>query len=199
MTTIKNIFYINLDRRPDRRAEIESELALLGLSGERIPGVPTGACGCLYSHLNGLKYALENDLEYVIMLEDDFQAVVDPDTFRVRLEGVLNSDLEFDVLLLSYNMIRSEPVPGRTDLVKALDAQTTAGYLIRRHYYQALIDVLEWAHPLLQATGQHWNYAIDQAWKRLQPLGRWYAFSPRLGIQRESYSDLAGHVVNYGV
>jgi len=197
MQEINNVFYINLDKRVDRRLQIEGELEKLGLSGERITGVPTGACGCLKSHWNGLVNAAEKNLDYVIMLEDDFLPVVDADTFKKHILEILNSNLEFDVLLLSYNMQKSEPVNDYPTLVRVLEAQTTAGYLIRCHYYQKLISILEWAHPLLQATGQHWHYAIDQAWKQLQPTGRWYAFNPRLGIQRESYSDLAGRIVAY--
>lgn len=52
-------FYINLDRRTDRRAEIEKELE--GLAMERFPAVshPNGAIGCTMSHLACLKLARE--------------------------------------------------------------------------------------------------------------------------------------------
>jgi len=33
----------------------------------------------------------------------------------------------------------------------------------------------------------------------LQPQSNWFVFSPKLGVQRESHSDIQGGVVNPGV
>ncbi len=198
MQEINNVFYINLDKRVDRRLQIEGKLEKLGLSGERITGVPTGACGCLKSHWNGLVNAAEKNLDYVIMLEDDFKAVVDPETFKNTVRGILESGFEYDVLMLSHLIQRAEPVPEHPELLKVLEAQTASGYIVHGNYLQTLISLFEENFPLLEQTRAHWIYANDQIWKRLQPVGRWYAFNPRLGIQRESFSDLAGHVVSYG-
>lgn len=100
-----NILYINLDRRPDRRASVEAELARLGLRGTRISAVdgktftqdeidywmskknfntmtrnPDKVCakvGCYLSHVKALKYALEHRLSPLLILEDDVKFLVD--------------------------------------------------------------------------------------------------------------------------
>lgn len=195
---INHAMYINLDRRVDRREQIEAEMERLGIPCQRFAAVPTGGIGCMQSHIEVLRLALERGYEHILVLEDDFQAVVDPDTFRSLVMGVLESGLEYDVLMLSHNIQRSEPGP-RAELVRVLEAQTASGYLVHGSYIQKLLSIFEENLPLFKSSGAHWIYANDQIWKRLQPLDRWYAFEPRLGIQRESYSDLAGHVVNYGV
>ena len=59
MEQISGAFYINLDRRVDRRKEIEAELDNLGASYERFPAIQTspGCIGCAQSHLAVLKEA----------------------------------------------------------------------------------------------------------------------------------------------
>jgi GR25 family glycosyltransferase involved in LPS biosynthesis len=61
---LDRIFYINLDKREDRKREIETELVQYGLleNTERIPAVLTpeqGILGCTMSHLHALKVAKE--------------------------------------------------------------------------------------------------------------------------------------------
>ena len=48
-------------------------------------------------------------------------------------------------------------------------------------------------------TGEWGNYYTDESWKVLQKKDKWYAFSPPIGVQRESYSDIEKVIVNYGV
>ena len=49
---------------------------------------------------------------------------------------------------------------------------------------------------MLERTGEHWNYINDQISKTIQGE-KWFIFNKRMGIQRESYSDLANMVINY--
>ena len=60
-----------------------------------------------------------------------------------------------------------------------------------------IIGLYEWAFPLLESTGEHWNYANDQVWMRLQENDRWFVFNPRLGKQRSGYSDNAKRFMDY--
>jgi DNA mismatch repair protein MutS len=65
-SNIDKIFYINLEKRTDRREEIEKELTDYGLidKAERYEAHYTphsGIIGCGYSHLNVLKLAKENN------------------------------------------------------------------------------------------------------------------------------------------
>ena len=200
---IGEIVYINLDRRTDRRAEMEAELERLGLTARRFSAVARrpGIVGCGYSHLAVLKEAKSKGLQNILILEDDFEAVVPTAEFHAALQTFFSSaeSAEFDVLMLAYYAPHVAPVEGNPDLVKVLEAQTASAYIVNQRFYDRLIELYEWAIPELERTGRHWEYANDQVWKRLQPAAKWYAFKGRLGKQRASYSDTAEQFHDYGV
>jgi GR25 family glycosyltransferase involved in LPS biosynthesis len=71
MNDIK-IFYINLDKRKDRRKHMEN--ILKGYDYERVSAIEDedGYIGCAKSHILCLKMAKQRNLDKVIILEDDF-------------------------------------------------------------------------------------------------------------------------------
>ena len=188
---IDKIYYINLNKRTDRREQIEKELNEFGLKYERFEAIEThgfGIHGCGLSHLAVFKLAKENNYENVLILEDDFTFLVSKDEFEQKLASFFDLKLPFDVLMLSYNLNQGEDTEyGFISKVK--EAETAAGYLVNKHYYNTLIDLYEWAMPLLDQTKQHWNFANDQVWKRLQARDSWYYFTTRIGKQTIGYSD----------
>jgi glycosyl transferase family 25 len=190
---IDKIFYINLDKRDDRKTEIENELKNYDLYDkvERIAAFHTpgkGILGCTMSHLHAIKMAKERNYSNVLILEDDFQFTVSKEEFENQLQLFFENNIEYDVCMISYLVQRSEP----TDypfLSKVIEAQTASGYIIHSSFYDKMIELYEWAVPLLEKTNQHWNYANDQCWKKLQPTAKWYCFTNRCGKQRAGYSD----------
>ena len=82
-------------------------------------------------------------------------------------------------------------------LKKVKDAQTASAYIVNEKYYDKLIELYEWAMPLLDTTGSHWIYANDQVWKKLQPNDKWYCFTERIGIQSDGFSDNANCYQTY--
>jgi GR25 family glycosyltransferase involved in LPS biosynthesis len=192
-------FYINLDRRKDRREEFMKEAELLGFPVERFPAIARtpGILGCGLSHLAVLKLARERKLPAVLIFEDDFQLLVSPEEFRRQITTVLEQEASWDVLMLSYNL--NAFVPHSPHLLKVLDCQTASGYIVHSRFYDTLINLYETAMPALEKTGRHWDYANDQVWKQLQPKAAWYAFKTRLGKQRPSFSDNSGSHTDYGI
>ena len=91
--------------------------------------------------------------------------------------------------MLSYNLIKSSMTFEIPFLTKVLEVQTASGYIVNESIYDKLIELYEYALPLLNSTRQHWIYANDQIWKQLQLTSNWYCFTKRLGKQRASYSD----------
>jgi hypothetical protein len=91
--------------------------------------------------------------------------------------------------MLSYIVQKGEPIQEYPFIGKVFDGQTASGYIVNNHYYDTLISLYEWAIPLLDSTNEHWNYANDMVWKRLQPKDNWIYFLNRLGKQRDGYSD----------
>jgi len=108
-----NILYINLDRRPDRRKNVEDELRRLNLKGTRISGIDArrfnqrevdywmsrknfntlcrdeervmGRVGCYLSHLKAINYAIENKIEQVLILEDDVKFLVEDTNTKIYI------------------------------------------------------------------------------------------------------------------
>ena len=142
------------------------------------------------SHLAVLKLAKENNYENVLILEDDFTFLVSKDEFEQQLTSFFDLKLPFDVLMLSNYLNQYEDTEyGFINKVK--DAQGADAYLVNKKYYDILIDLYEWAMPLLDQTKQHWIYCNDQVWKRLQAKDSWYYFTKRIGKQAPGYSDNA--------
>ena len=190
---IEKIFYINLDKRTDRREEIENELKQTNLydKAERIEAIPTpnqGILGCTMSHLKAIRTAKERDYNNILILEDDFQFTIEKEEFENQITRLFENMPTFDVCMISYNIQRSIET-NHDFLRKVLEAQTASGYIINKCFYDKLINLYEWAIPLLEQTKEHWNYANDQCWKRLQPEANWYALATRCGKQRAGYSD----------
>ena len=189
---IDKIIYINLEKRKDRKEEIENELNKFNLSYERynaIVNTNAGIVGCGYSHLNVLKIAKERNYKNILILEDDFMFLVSKEEFEDKLNKFFDRFREFDVCMLSYNIIQDEIVPETNEIKRVIDAQTASGYIVNNHYYDKLIELYEKYIPILEQTGIHWLYANDQIWKQLQKQDKWYYFTTRIGKQRPSYSD----------
>lgn len=190
---IDKIVYINLEKRKDRKEEIENELNKFGLLYERFNAIerPMGLAGCGYSHLEVLKMAKKNKYKNVLILEDDFMFLMSKEEFENQLEKFFTDIINYDVCMLSYNVLKDEVV-SETDIVRRLlEAQTASGYIVNNHYYDKLIELYEENIPILEKTGMHWIYANDQIWKSLQQKDKWYYFTKRIGRQRPGYSDNA--------
>jgi len=194
--TSMHAFYINLDRRTDRRAEVEKEFADKDLVVERFPAVeytpPT--IGCNLSHIEVLKLARARNYPSVMIFEDDFQFVVSKEQWTHLIAQLPET---YDVVMMSYNTIQPSPYNDVFDRVRG--AQTASGYIVHSRFYDKLIAQWEEGVELFkQNPGVHWVYLNDQYWKPLQPVSDWFAFKTRIGIQRPGFSDLAGGFVEYG-
>ena len=200
---IDKVIYVNLESRKDRREEIETELNNYNIDYERFNAIATpdfGIIGCTQSHLEIFKMAKEKGYKNILIFEDDFMFVVSKEKLEEQIDLLFNyknssnvmssNTCQFDICMLSYNLIKSETCNDYPFLKKVLEVQTTAGYIINESMYDKLIDLYTWTIPLLTNTKRHWIYALDQIWKLVQPISKWYCFDLRLGKQRPSYSDL---------
>jgi GR25 family glycosyltransferase involved in LPS biosynthesis len=189
--------YINLAKRTDRNEQIRAELESKDLPFERREGIEheIGLYGCGLAHLAVLKEAREKGWDSVMVFEDDFEFLVKKDRFEAGMAAIDSLD-SWDVILLSYNSFRTQP--HSQDFVRIMEAQTTSGYIVHSRFYDRLIEVWQEGLRDLEKTGMGHIYALDQCWKRLQPVHFFYGFSPRFGQQRESWSDIERRLVNYG-
>jgi len=202
-SVIDRVFYINLDKRTDRRQEIESEIQKVpGLweKAERFAAIehPNGCVGCTRSHLEVLRLAKARGYSQILVLEDDYMWIDGlEDKFNERL---LDFEPDYDVVMLTATIVesvdseRENRIPDEKRIIKAHNA---AGYLIHARMFDRLIDAYEEAWPHLERTSAHWLYTIDVVWQRFQPESRWYFV--KMGRQRPSYSDCANCHVDYDV
>ena len=201
MENIEHIFYINLDKREDRRKEIEIELKRMELDAERFSGIyyppPKGIVGCTKSHLSVILLAKERKYKNVLILEDDLIFLKTRKELDEMISMLFEKKSDFDVCLLAYHLHKGEVDKEHPFLIKAEYAATASAYIINEHYYDKLIDLYVDCIPKLDQTMQHWKYANDQAWKVLQEKDNWYCFTDRLGRQRDGFSDNANRKLIY--
>jgi glycosyl transferase family 25 len=159
-----------------------------------------GIAGCTKSHLSVLKLAKERGYKNVLILEDDFTFLISKEELEEALTDFFNLNLNYDLCMLAFDH-QKDPViiNNEISIVKRIiETQSASAYIVNENYYDDLINLYEWALPLLLETGHHWIYANDQAWKPLQKKDNWLCFSKRLGRQRASFSDNAQCFMDYG-
>ena len=198
MEKIDHFIYINLDKRPDRKNNMEEEFTKLGISPEKITRFsafynPLNGLGCMKSHLEALKLARSKNYKNVWIFEDDFTFTSSPQDIEHNLRQLFFKKPPADVALASY-IHKQAPFPALhfsvyPNLFRVVESQTASSYIVFQHYYDKLIDLFEDAYVQLEITGEHWNYANDQVWKLLQVKDIWYCFTPSLGKQRADARD----------
>ena len=198
---VDHIFYINLDHRTDRRAEIETEMRVHGLVAERFSAIRDdfGAVGCSRSHIAVWRLAKERGYRRTLVIEDDFMLSVDIARFRTDIAAAC--EFGFDVCMVAYNGEQIEALgpAQRGQLCRLLKARTTGGYIVDSAYIDRLIDVCEPSVELLAKTRKKHKYAIDMVIAPLQAADNWICTAQHLGTQRPSFSDIESRFVAYGV
>lgn len=209
----KRAAYINLDRRPDRRAHVEAELARVGLTAERyraftpdewggsprkIQGMldrgTAGNVGCYMSHVHAMQMAAANRADTLIV-EDD---VVFCDDLQDRLDYIEKAlpavDPDWDVFFLNSTVHINPPYWHKEGLGR--DAQRTADPRILRTYglfaTHALIVNHRNVPRILEAfesrVADCWG--IDHLFILLADRLRNYCFVPGCAWQYDNPSDI---------
>jgi GR25 family glycosyltransferase involved in LPS biosynthesis len=196
---IKNVLFINLDSRIDRRSHFESQFRKIGFQPQRFSAIRNadGAIGCSMSHVACLELAIHNNWDHVLICEDD-ATITNPGQLVHQVNAFLKRFGDsWDVLLLAgnnYQPFRQES----PECVRVANCQTATCYLVRRPYFERLLANFKEGLKNLKANpGQQPDYAVDQYWKRLQRTDRWYLIVPISVIQRPDYSDISNQHVDY--
>ena len=134
-----------------------------------------------------------NNYKNILIFEDDFKFIVSKEEFEKNISLLFEHNVDFDICMLSYNLTKSDNIDSNiiysSFLTKVINVHTTSGYIVNEKMYDRLINLYEYANPLLEQTREHWKYALDQIWNDLNPTSKWYSFTQRIGIQRPSFSD----------
>lgn len=200
------VLYINLENRKDRKIDFlknfnvnDESKNVIRIDAFRTP--ENGALGCLKSHIKALETALElaneYDYPYILICEDDFH--IKNMKYCVEMISYFMKNVKkWDVLMLGHNTIQSKKTHFR-NIIKIIESQTTSAYLIKINYIPKLLDIYKRDLAEYERTGVWGNYYTDQSWKQLQKVDNWYAIEPRVGVQREGFSDIQGGNVDYKV
>jgi len=184
------VFYINLEYRQDRKEEIENELNKMELKYKRFNAFhhEFGIAGCTKSHLEVIKLAKEQKLKNVLIFEDDFESLVSKDVFWKEINNFFNKKIDYDVLMLGYNLHQYNSFDDQ--LYKIIHLDSPSGYIVNEKFYDQLIECWETHLPLLISTRNWQLYANDAIMNKIVPQNKWYALKTRIGKQRSSFSDI---------
>ena len=141
---IDKIFYINLDKRTDRKEEIENELKRMDLTAERYPAIYTpnsGIVGCGYSHLNVLKLAKERGYKNVLIFEDDCIFLENFENEAKKCVDELKN-VEWDILYFGGE-VNNYCVDVSENLVKVENGGVYCchAYAVNKRFYDVILNV----------------------------------------------------------
>lgn len=189
------MFYINLDRRPDKNQIIQKELEKHGITAERFPAVDgqtlqatdklmPGEIGCALSHAGILKLMVEHSWKNVLILEDDVEFIPNvQDYFSANMHLIP----EWDMLYFGGNHLNTPvPIMINSPISRITRTYTTSHYAVNLNIAKGLIDRIE-----------QLNNQVDVAYSEFHMGTRTYAFNPAIAWQRACVSDIHGVFVDY--
>jgi len=194
------VYYINLDHRTDRNEEILQEFEKVGIPSSKIVRISGnynkqyGDVGCSKSHTDALRRFSQSSYNNCIIFEDDFIFTQSPNEVHTMINKLFENNVNYDVVMLSANTTANEDSE-YPFLKKVIETQTASGYMVNKSFSHTLLANFEEGVQHLEKIvtkedDKRGKYCIDQYWKSLQSDSTWYEFYPKLGIQRESYSDI---------
>jgi hypothetical protein len=213
---VDKIFYINMDKRPDRNNQIKNELLKVGVDldkyVERYPAIydsKNGHIGCAKSHRNILDIAIERKYNKIMILEDDF-IFTDMDVVSKANTFLDNFNNDWDVIQLGIGYKKLIPLEQKdykfniNGISRVESGTSSYGYMINKSIFKLLRDNINEAIELMEKEAVGYNsrkletqYAMDQYWSKLQKTSKWFVFQPVLGKQggpagKSSIMDMEG-------
>lgn len=201
------IIVISITKRQNRRALITKELQSVGVHTlDILDGVETQCAplGCTLSHILALQKCKDMRARTCLVLEDDFMFDQDPDTAIRSVDAFFATlpSADWDVVNLASSVIVAKST-SHASFAKVFDSQTTSGYGVNSHYYDELLRTYLSSAWLLNEGKCDARckdlFAIDMFMKHKQPFGNWYVMQPRLGRQRQGFSDIEKVDADYKV
>jgi len=200
-------YYINLDRRPDRKQHFENNIKnhLYFKDIERLKAIEhnDGALGCAYSHLLALNMAKKNygNMDFIAVFEDDFLIMNENNfnLFEAAFEKIQTSD-EWDIIVLTPRGVPKNiesNILTQNGFKQILDNQTTTGYIIKMSFVDILIQNLKDSIENQNKGVIKDICACDQYWKKLQTEHRFYYYNYIFAGQLIGWSDVECRNVNY--
>ncbi len=198
---LKNTYIINLDYRIDRKLHSIQEINKISNNPIIFNAIKNtkGAIGCTQSHISILKNAMDLNLDYVVIIEDDIK-ILNPDYILYCVNNIFNN-LDWNVITLgciikSQDSIITQNKNTNIFINKVSNAQTTTGYIVNKKYYNKLYNNFKDGLENLIKTQHSGSFAIDIYWKKIQSEN-WYCLKHKYVYQYSNFSDIENRLVDY--
>lgn len=203
---IDHIYYINLEKRKDRKKHIENELNKIdpGLKNTtRFNAIVyngnfkntdkrnKGAIGCSLSHIEIAKIIKEKKYRNVLIIEDDFKLNISIQELNRLISYFFKEIKSYYFLLLGTHNLKYKEVNKELSYVKYTDC--TTGYIINESILDDWIKTSTEKTNILIKTGKREGNVIDDVWDKYNKDGMRYTFDNnkrRIAYQIKSYSDI---------
>tara|TARA_B100001175_G_scaffold97211_1_gene82387 strand:+ start:1016 stop:1678 length:663 start_codon:yes stop_codon:yes gene_type:complete len=142
-----------------------------------------GCLGCLLSHVQVCKLALERNYKNILILEDDTQFIHNLDKLQ-EFSSQINND--YDMLYLCGSHLGHREKVSE-NIIKVRGTHTTGSYLITENAMKYLVNNV-----------QSYLKEIDVFYAdEIQPRFKCYCVTPHITKQRDGYSDIQQGNVSY--
>lgn len=198
---VDEVYVLNLDRREDRLAEIQTELSAQGINFRRFPAVDgakipqlvsfptlnTRELACTMSHAQMIINAHANQYKTVAIFEDD---AVLAESFEKELsKAMLHVPKDWHILYLGANNLEDpEHVSG--NVFRAKNSLTTHAYLVSSIAFPIIIE---------NVSANQLSKPIDNIMALVQKQGNAYVIKPNIVYQRAGFSDIRDGYRDYDV
>jgi hypothetical protein len=211
-------FYINLDRREDRKVKLETQLKDFNITGvERhsaFSEYESNTLNCKRSHLQLMEKLLETDFETLLILEDDCLFL---DVLKEKSDEIFNdiNNTEWDVFWLGCRN-RRDPIKYKNNCFQVSSVSYAQSYLIKRDFCKFIIDnfsetnffgqpvtpdellsLAPYGVDVVIHPDKYDYYNLDQPLDVLPTIYKAMCYKYGLTTQYSSYSDLWFFDVNY--
>jgi GR25 family glycosyltransferase involved in LPS biosynthesis len=168
-------YIINLQHRTDRRDHMINEIKKLPISYQFIDGIIDETKTCFQSQKKCIQLAKDNNLPYVMILEDD--AIFTDNCLEIFKNSIKEiENLEWDMFFLGANL-QAPTIRISETLLKLNGAYAAHAYIVHRNFYDTIINL-----PHICEMDVHYN--------NLMPYNNIYMCDPMIAYQLPSYSDL---------
>lgn len=197
------IIFIHCSHRKDRYENILNFIKKFKLTNYYILQATylpkNGAKGCSYSHYRAICYSIENNLNNVLILEDDYWIDEECSIINKKLEEIFKIE-KWDVIMLWWLLNglgrRSKLCELNTNIHKIIHhkygASSTLAYAVNKNMFLVLRDIFLKSYNYLDDEYNHnqKNMKTDAIWHPIQRKYNWFIIVPKLGTQKETKSDV---------
>lgn len=198
------IFYINLDRRDDRREHVENEFDKIHVLDkvERVPGygIPgDSAGGCFLSHAKCVQIAKSRRYRNILIFEDDISFInhdIITDTIINSTRDLIDVDPTWDLFYIGGDLCGKSRLVTE-NLIKVNKMWCTQGYAINHTCYDKILRSrkvkFDFQNKTVRAKRRAFRGADLYMVRIIQNYwGKCYGTSIPLCVQSDFHSDIAG-------